>query len=216
MNCIDTEKLSFSYPGNIAVFRNLDFSITCGEKAGIVGPNGSGKSTLFMLLGGLLPPSSGSIRLWGEEMKNPDDFVLARRKIGYLFQDPEDQLFCPTVEEDIAFTLLNRGVSRKEALEKADAFCDVLRIGHLKKRVPFHLSWGQKKLVALAGVLVSEPELLILDEPTDGLDEKTIRLVAERLKNLNSTLLVASHDRGFLNGICDTHYPVTGDGTGCR
>lgn len=210
MNCIDARKLCFSYPGNIDVFRNLDFSIACGEKAGIVGPNGSGKSTLFLLLTGLLAPSSGRLCLWGKNMNTADDFRQARSRTGYLFQDPEDQLFCPTVEEDIAFALLNRGIPRQQALEKVEEWCDLLKIGHLRKRVPFHLSWGQKKLVALAGVLVTEPELLLLDEPTDGIDSTAAGLITTQLRQFPSTLLLATHDRKLLDSVCRHTFRLTG------
>ncbi len=208
MNCIVTQNLCFSYPGKIEVFRNLDLSVACGEKAGVIGSNGSGKSTLFLLLAGLLAPSAGDIALWGKNMRTMDDFKAMRTKIGFLFQDPEDQLFCPTVEEDIAFALLNREVSRKEAQEKVERISDVLEIGHLAKRIPFHLSWGQKKLVALAGVLVMETELMILDEPTDGLDRKAGERIIDHLKSFDCTVLVSSHDPGFLDGICDSRYSL--------
>ncbi|PWW83330.1 ABC transporter [Prosthecochloris marina] len=209
MNCITVENLSFSYPGHVEVFNGLSLSIVNGEKAGIRAPNGSGKSTLFLLLAGLLKPASGSISLWGKAMQTPDEFRKTRLKIGLLFQDPDDQLFLPTVEEDIAFALLNRGISREDARQKVDALCDTFQIAHLKKRVPFHLSWGQKRLVSLAGTLVTEPDLLMLDEPTAGIDDTVIETILNYLEGFRGTMLVSSHDRNFLDRICTSRYLLT-------
>lgn len=209
MNCITVHNLSFSYPGHIEVFNDLNFSVVNGEKAGITGPNGSGKSTLLLLLMGLLKKESGSINLWGKSVETPDDFRKARLKTGFLFQDPDDQLFLPTVEEDIAFALLNRGISRENAREKVDTLCETFRIGHLKKRIPFHLSWGQKRLVSLAGVLVTEPDLLMLDEPTAGVDEHVIEIILSYLDSFRGTVLVSSHDKVFLDSICTSRYILT-------
>lgn len=206
MNCITVNNLSFSYPGHVKVFNDLNFSVVNGEKAGITGPNGSGKSTLLMLLMGLLKKESGSINLWGKSVETQDDFRKARLKTGFLFQDPDDQLFLPTVEEDIAFALLNRGISRENAREKVDTLCETFRIGHLKKRIPFHLSWGQKRLVSLAGVLVTEPDLLLLDEPTAGVDDRVIETILAYLKGFRGTVLVSSHDKVFLDSICTSRY----------
>ncbi len=209
MNCITVNSLSFSYPGPVEVFRDLNISIGNGEKAGITAPNGSGKSTLFLLLMGLVKPESGNISLWEKTVKTPRDFRNARLKSGFLFQDPDDQLFLPTVEEDIAFALLNRGMTRENAREKVDRLCEIFRIGHLKKRVPFHLSWGQKRLVSLAGVLVTEPDLLMLDEPTAGVDDLVTGIILDYLDSFSGTLLVSSHDREFLDRICTSHYHLT-------
>ena len=209
MNCITVHNLSFYYPGHIEVFNDLNFSVVNAEKAGITGPNGSGKSTLLLLLMGLLKKESGSINLWGKSVETPDDFRKARLKTGFLFQDPDDQLFLPTVEEDIAFALLNRGISRENAREKVDTLCETFRIGHLKKRIPFHLSWGQKRLVSLAGVLVTEPELLLLDEPAAGVDDEVIDIIINYLDSFRGTVLVSSHDKVFLDSICTSRYILT-------
>ncbi len=209
MTCISVTNLCFNYPGQVEVFNNLNMGITNGEKAGITAPNGSGKSTLFLLLMGLLEPDSGSISLWGRNILSAKDFREARLKTGFLFQDPDDQLFLPTVEEDIAFALLNRGVSREEAITKVDRICETFDIGHLKKRVPFHLSWGQKRLVSLAGVLVTEPELLLLDEPTAGVDDEVIDIILDFLENFRGTVVISSHDKRFLDRLCTSRYTLT-------
>lgn len=209
MKCITVRDLNFSYPGNIDVFRDLNLCIDVGEKAGISAPNGTGKSTLFLLLTGLLKAQSGTLSLWESTVTKETDFKKARLKTGLLFQDPDDQLFLPTVEEDIAFALLNRGQSRQEAGKKVDMLCKQFGIEHLKKRVPFHLSWGQKRLVSLAGVLVTEPELLLLDEPTAGVDDKVIEIIQTCIENHTGTMLVSSHDKHFLEKTCTTRYHLT-------
>lgn len=209
MNCIVVRNLHFSYPGNVDVFRDLNLSIDAGERAGITAPNGTGKSTLFLLLTGLLRAQSGTISLWNKTAANEKDFREARLRTGLLFQDPDDQLFLPTVEEDIAFALLNRGLSRQQAGKHVDRLCEQFGIEHLKKRVPFHLSWGQKRLVSLAGVLVTEPELLLLDEPTAGVDDNVIEILQAYLENHTGTMLVSSHDKSFLESICSSRYHLT-------
>lgn len=209
MTCVSVKNLHFAYPGQVEVFNNLNLSITNRERAGITAPNGSGKSTLFLLLMGLLEPRSGSISLWGKNIVSAKEFREARLKTGFLFQDPDDQLFLPTVEEDIAFALLNRGVSREEAIKKVDRLCEIFHIGHLKKRVPFHLSWGQKRLVSLAGVLVTEPELLLLDEPTAGADDEVIDIILDYLEDFRGTMLISSHDKKFLDRLCTNRYILT-------
>lgn len=206
MNCIIVNNLSFSYPGHVEVFKDLNLAIADGEKAGITSPNGSGKSTLLLLLMGLLKPQSGSISLWGKTVSTANEFRKARLNTGFLFQDPDDQLFLPTVEEDIAFALLNRGISRENAREKVDTLCETFHIGHLKKRIPFHLSWGQKRLVSLAGILVAEPELLLLDEPTAGVDEGVVRIILDYLEGFSGTMFISSHDKAFLDRICTSRY----------
>ena len=209
MICISVENLYFSYPSQVEVFNNLNFRINEGEKAGITAPNGSGKSTLFLLLMGLLKPSSGTISLWSKTVATADEFRKARVKTGFLFQDPDDQLFLPTVEEDIAFALLNRGMPREDAHMKVEKLCDAFGIGHLKNRVPFHLSWGQKRLVSLAGVLVTEPDLLLLDEPTAGVDKEVIDTILDYLEGFSGTMLVSSHDKAFLDQLCTSRYTLT-------
>ena len=209
MTCISVNNLHFSYPGNVEVFNNLNLCIADGERAGITAPNGSGKSTLFLLLMGLLKPESGSISLWKKNLTTAEEFRTARLRTGFLFQDPDDQLFLPTVEEDIAFALLNRGISRDEAGIKVDRFCETFGIGHLKKRVPFHLSWGQKRLVSLAGTLVTEPELLLLDEPTAGVDDRVIETILAYLEGFSGTMLISSHDKEFLDRLCTSRYILT-------
>ncbi|MBO8093129.1 MAG: ABC transporter ATP-binding protein [Prosthecochloris sp.] len=215
MNCLQIKELDFSYPGERRVFQNLNLCMKNGEKAALTGSNGSGKSTLLRLLTGLLKPRSGSITLWGKEMTSEKRFRDARRRTGLMFQDPDDQLFCPSVEEDIAFTLLNHGMAHREAAEKVDEICRILGITHLRKLVPFHLSWGQKRLVSLAGILVTEPELLLLDEPTAGADDELTAALLEYMRQFNGTLLVSSHDIRFIEQLCSSRYHISNGSISC-
>ncbi|MFN3535066.1 MAG: energy-coupling factor ABC transporter ATP-binding protein, partial [Desulfatiglandales bacterium] len=176
----------------------VELSVGSGERIGLIGPNGSGKTTLFLCIMGLLKPSSGKISLFGKEMRSERDFRWARRRIGLLFQDPDDQLFCPTVLEDVAFGPLNLGKSPKEAEEIARKTLSFLGLEGLEDRLTYRLSGGEKKLVSMATVLSMEPELLLLDEPTNGLDEETYERIVEILNGLNLTCVFISHDVDFL------------------
>ncbi|MBF0585375.1 ABC transporter ATP-binding protein [Prosthecochloris sp. N3] len=209
MNCLEIHQLNFSYPGGRRVFRDLNLSVQSGEKAALTGANGAGKSTLFQLLTGLLKPQSGSIVAWGKTVASEEEFRQMRRRTGLMFQDPDDQLICPSVEEDIAFTLLNHGMPPREVAGKVDEICRKLGLAALKTRVPFHLSWGQKQLVSLAGILVTEPQLLLLDEPTAGADDHLKSLMLDHLQQFTGTLLVSSHDSDFLERLCSSAYHIS-------
>ena len=156
------ENVYFHYPDGITVFSGLDFTLNRGERIGIKGANGSGKTTFLYLIMGLLKPQRGKIIIWGKERETEEDFSELRRRIGFVFQDPDDQLFSPTVEEDIAFGPLNMGKSVEETEEIVNEVCNKLEINELKERITSKLSWGQKRLVSLAGVLAMKPEILSL------------------------------------------------------
>jgi cobalt/nickel transport system ATP-binding protein len=206
MEVIKLEKIWFEYQEGIRVFEGLDLSLMRGERVGIVGPNGSGKTTFFSLLMGLKIPQKGDVCLFGKRCSGEEDFKSARKKIGYLFQDPDDQVFCPTVLEDIAFGPLNLGVDPVAAVKRSRDIAGELGIAHLAERISTRLSWGQKKLVALAGVLAMEPEILILDEPTASIDDNIIDFITKYLRGLKCSMLITSHDRKFLNDICGEIY----------
>ncbi len=162
------------------VLAGASLRIEAGERVALIGPNGAGKSTLLHLLVGLIQPSAGGVWAFGRERSRESDFHEVRARAGLLFQDSEDQLFCPTVLEDLAFGPLNLGRSRQQAREDALRVLDRLGLGGYEARVPHRLSAGEKRLVALGTVLAMDPEVLLLDEPTNGLDAAT----AERLTGL--------------------------------
>ncbi|MFW2331802.1 MAG: energy-coupling factor ABC transporter ATP-binding protein [Nitrospinota bacterium] len=205
---MDLSEIKFDYNQNISVFNNLNFELKSNEKVGILGSNGSGKSTLLELMVGLLKPQNGVIELWGKRQLEESDFKVSRRRIGFLFQDPDDQLFCPTVEEDIAFGPLNLQLDYDLILSRINEVSARLNINLLRKRIPFDLSLGQKKLVALAGILVMEPDILILDEPTASLDEALLETIADYLKESKCAMVIASHNRNFLNTLCNKLYQI--------
>jgi len=205
---IEIEGVAFAYPGGRTVLEGIDFSVSRGERVGILGPNGSGKTTLFHIIMGLIQPQSGSMRIFGKEIKTEKDFFEVRRRIGYLFQNSEDQLFCPTVMEDVAFGPLNLGRSPAEAKEIALKTLEALGIPDFGTRISHKLSHGEKKLVALASVLAMDPEVLILDEPTAGLDAGTRDRLAEILQRIDMTLVIASHEMDFLTRMAGIFYAL--------
>jgi len=203
---IGLKGIHYEYPGAIKVFEGLDLSLKDGQRIGIIGANGSGKTTLFSLLMGLCYPQKGNIFLFDKACTEEKDFVQARRRIGYLFQDPDDQVFCPTVEEDIAFGPLNLGERLEDVKRQTQEILRELGIKALQKRITTRLSWGQKRLVSLAGVLAMNPEVLILDEPTASIDDNVIKKITQYLKSTDYSLLIASHDRQFLEDLCPDIY----------
>ncbi|WP_020585522.1 energy-coupling factor ABC transporter ATP-binding protein [Desulfobacter curvatus] len=200
------ENISFSYPGRGRVLDNLSLEINKGDRIGLVGPNGSGKTTLFHIIMGLLSPYSGTIEFFGKPVKTPNDFKEVYKKVGLLFQDADDQLFSPTVLEDVAFGPLNLGKSKSEARNIAQYTLDRLGIAHFEDRVTHKLSGGEKRLVALATVLSMEPELLLLDEPSTGLDEKIKATLVEVLNRLELSYILISHESDFMSQIADTMF----------
>ncbi len=192
------ERVGFAYPGQEPVLREISLSLRAGEKLGLVGDNGSGKTTLLHLIMGLLRPDEGRVILFGRPMLAEADFAPLRGRIGLLFQDADDQLFCPTVLEDVAFGPLNQGKSREQAEKIARRTLERLGIGALAERVAHQLSGGEKKMAALAAVLAMEPAVLLLDEPTTGLDFHTRQRLLELLAGLDLAMLLISHEYDFL------------------
>jgi len=193
---------SFAYPFEEPVLKNISFSISKGEMVSVLGANGCGKSTLLKIFAGLLCPQEGVFNAFGnnitEELLLEDKFSKQyHQKIGFIFQDSDVQLFCSTAEEEIAFGLLQLGISEAEVKERICDVINLLNIEHLKDKPPFKLSGGEKKKVAIAAVLAMNPEILILDEPTNGLDPRTQRWLAELLTSLGSagkTLITSTHN----------------------
>ena len=187
-------QIRFDYPDR-AVFSQVDFDLHVGERVALVGPNGAGKSTLMQLMVGLHRPAAGRIEAFGRERCCEADFREVRARAGLLFQDSDDQLFCPTVLEDVAFGPLNLGRSQDEAAAIAHATLGELGLADFTERVTHRLSGGEKRLVALATVLAMQPEVLLLDEPTNGLDEGTERRLLDHLEALPMAMVFVSHDR---------------------
>ena len=195
---IRLEDITFAYPSGRQALEKVNFDFVRGQRLGLIGPNGSGKTTLLQIIMGLLRPSSGSIELFGKPIHTEEDFREAREKIGFLFQNADDQLFSPTVIEDIAFGPLNQGKTPEEAREMSLKTLDVLNLKGFEERLTHRLSGGEKKLISLATVLVMDPQVLLLDEPTTGLDESTVVRIIEILKYLDISCIIVSHEYDFL------------------
>jgi cobalt/nickel transport system ATP-binding protein len=196
---IELCNVTFSYPGApCPIFQDFNYQVLPGKHIGLVGPNGCGKTTLLHLMMGLLRPQVGNIRIFGQEVTTEKDFVKVRQQVGLLFQNPDDQLFCPTVLEDVAFGPLNLGHSAAAAIDIARATMARLGLAGFEDRVTYKLSGGEKKLVSLATVLAMAPRLLLLDEPTAGLDEATKHRLIHILNDLDVACLIVSHENDFL------------------
>ena len=180
------------------------------EKIAIVGSNGSGKSTLLKIIAGLINPSSGYIEDNQEKMNNLKDFSKYRSDIGYLPQDVTNHFLCPTVIEDVIFSLRAKGVSKEEALIQGEEILKELKITHLKDRVIFDLSGGEQKIVALAGLLILKPKILLLDEPTNALDEQSEKRIVEILNSIKKSMIIVSHHRSFIDSLVSKVYRLDG------
>jgi len=185
------------------ILDRLDFTLESGQRIAVTGSVGAGKPSLLHIIMGLIKPQSGHIELFGEERLNEKDFQKIRGRAGLLFQDSEDQLFCPTVLEDVCFGPLNQGRGRTEAATAARKVLESLGIAKLAHRVIPRLSGGEKKLTALAGLLVMNPEILLLDEPTAGLDDATRNLMIKELLKLDAAIMMISHDRIFIDALAE-------------
>lgn len=197
---IETRDLVFGYRQDANIIDHLNLSLFKGETVALTGPNGAGKTTLGKLLTGILKPSAGKCYLFGEdEGKIP----LSRigQRVGYCFQNPEQQLFATSVEKEIAFGLKYRGASAEHITRITEYLLNLFEIEHLRHVFPYNLSWGEKRRVALAASLALEPEYLVLDEPTSGLDEERIEILNQVLKRLRDNgigMLLISHNQNFI------------------
>lgn len=206
MPLIDLRDIHFAYPGLDPVLEGASMQLAPGERLALIGPNGAGKSTLLKIIMGLLAPTSGSVAAFGQIRRQESDFHEVRRRIGLVFQDADDQLFCPTVAEDVAFGPLNLGRSKEEALAIVDQILARLGLLHLRDRVTHKLSGGEKRLVTLATVLAMEPDVLILDEPTNALDPDNYARLVDILRSLDQAVLLVSHDPDFRKEITSGGY----------
>ena len=196
---IATQDLTFQYPHQAPTLTNISLSIQKGQRVGIIGHNGCGKTTLFMLLCGVLTPTAGSISLLNKPVE-PGQF---RPEIGMLFQDPDDQLFSPTVREDIAFGPENMGLSSESVAQRVDEALLTPGMDFLADRTPHHLSGGEKQMVAIASLLAMQPQVVLYDEPTASLDMRTRRRLISFLQHSTETMLISSHDLEFVLDVCD-------------
>jgi len=192
------DNVSFSYAPDRPVLSGCDLHLAPGERVGLIGPTGSGKTTLLALIVGLVRPTSGIIEVLGKVRTREVDFQEIRGPVGLLFQDADDQLFCPTVAEDVAFGPLNLGGGRAEVHRVVADVLGSLGLAGYEERITYKLSGGERRLVALATVLAMRPKVLLLDEPTSGLDEPSADRVTSILAGLPQAMLVVSHDRSFL------------------
>ena len=186
--------------------KDLFFELRDKERIGLIGPNGSGKTTLFHVIMGLLRPLSGKIEIFGHPVRDERDFRPVRQRIGLLFQDADDQLFSPTVLEDVAFGPLNQGKSVKEAKNIASETLISLGLKGFESRITHKLSGGEKKLVSLATVLAMKPKVLLLDEPTTGLDSETTERIIGILKDIDISYVFISHNMDFIAQTTDKIY----------
>lgn len=192
---IRVRNLHYEYPDSGPVLHGIDFDLAPGESVALLGPNGSGKTTFALHLNGILM-GRGDVQVAGITV-NPSTLEDVRQKVGFVFQSAENQLFLPTVLEDVMFGLLNQGVPATDASRQAHAMLASLHLDSFAQRNPFHLSAGEKRRAALAGVLVMQPELLILDEPTTFLDPPGVRELARLLNQQSMARLIITHDSRF-------------------
>ncbi|USR89846.1 energy-coupling factor ABC transporter ATP-binding protein [Phormidium yuhuli AB48] len=196
---LSLDQVVFAYPDVPCVLNEITLNIQPGERLGVIGPNGAGKTTLFLTICGVLRPSSGAVRLFGKRVI-PGEF---RPEVGLVFQNPNDQLFCPSVWDDVAFGVENLGYGEAEVAERVTQTLEQLGILEYRDRPPHHLSGGQKRMVAIAGVLAMQPQLILYDEPSANLDLRSRRRLIEFLHQASQTLIIASHDLELILELCD-------------
>ncbi|PKR54522.1 energy-coupling factor ABC transporter ATP-binding protein [Thalassospira marina] len=193
--------ICFSFDGSKRILDNANFTLQPGERVALTGPNGAGKTTLFHIMMGLRKADSGTVNILDNTCKSEQDFAAIRGHVGLLFQDSDDQLFCPTVIEDVAFGPLNLGATDADALAISHKTLADLGLDGFENRITHHLSGGEKRLVALATVLAMKPEILLLDEPTTGLDDAVETRLTAILQSLPQAMVIISHNHAFLKQV---------------
>ena len=198
---VEVRDLSFAYPDGTEALRGISFRVEHGEAVALVGGNGAGKSTLLLHLNGCLPTRHGEVRI-GDTLLTRETAALARRAIGMVFQDPDDQLFMPTVAEDVAFGPLNAGLPPDQVEQLVLSALERVGMAHLQDRPPYRLSAGEKRAVAIATVLAMAPDILVMDEPSSHLDPRARRRLIELLRSFEHTRIVATHDLELVVEVC--------------
>jgi cobalt/nickel transport system ATP-binding protein len=203
MNALEISHLNYRYPDGTEALKDICFEVAPGECMALLGPNGSGKSTLLLHLNGLLPakPSGEAVRVLGETVRR-ENLAEIRRQVGLVFQDPDDQLFCPTVAEDVAFGPRQLSLSDAEVARRVQTTLQQVGLSGFENRATHHLSQGEKRRVCLAGVLACEPSVLVMDEPTSDLDPRGRREFKALLKSLPVTKIIATHDLDLAVELC--------------
>ncbi|AEV83334.1 cobalt ABC transporter ATP-binding protein [Actinoplanes sp. SE50] len=204
MTALRITGLHYSYPDGRAALRGVDLTLAAGERVALLGPNGAGKTTLVLHLNGILHGGGGQVEVSGLPVTPGDRAAIAevRRRVGIVFQDPDDQLFMPSVAEDVAFGPANCGVRGAELEARVDEALRAVGMAEHRDQVPHHLSFGQRRRVAVATVLAMRPEILVLDEPSSNLDPASRRELAEILESLPVTLLMVTHDLPYALELC--------------
>ena len=212
INSLVIEDLAFAYPdGNQALF-GVNLKVKRGERVALLGPNGAGKTTLILHLNGILNSGHGRVFVADKlvDSKDIDGLKQIRSKIGIVFQDPDDQLFMPTVGEDVAFGPYNMGIRGAELDKAVDEALALVHMSEFKERPPHHLSFGQRRRVAVATVLAMKPEILVLDEPSSNLDPAGRRELAEILRSLDVTIVMVTHDLPYAFELCERSVILSG------
>ena len=195
---LEVKNIKYSYDTNYQALKGVSLKVEKGEMVALLGKNGAGKSTLFLHLNGIFRPDEGKVIIDGEELKYDKKSLLKfRQKVGIVFQNPDDQIFAPTVEEDVAFGPLNLGLPMEEVQDRVEQALVRVGMSGYEKTAPHHLSGGQKKRVAIAGILAMRPEIMVLDEPTAGLDPQGVVDLSILLRELNDegiTIIISTHD----------------------
>lgn len=202
INMVELEHLTFSYDGNREVLSDISFHLKQGESVGLIGANGAGKSTLLKILTGLLADYKGLVRIGGLDV-NKKNLAAVRKKTGYVFQDSESQLFLSTIYEDVAFGPRNYGYSGEELEKRVSNALQQVHMEELKDRPIYRMSGGQKKLAAIATILAMEPEILLFDEPSVGLDPKNRRNLINIVNQIKGLKIIASHDLDMIFDTCE-------------
>jgi len=199
---VAAEGLTYTYPDSTCGIEDIGFRITHGESVAIVGANGAGKSTLLLHLNGCLTPMHGTVRI-GDYPLTKQNLQAVRRSVGMVFQDPDDQLFMPTVFDDVAFGPLNLGLLPGEVEQRVTAALERVNAAHLRKRTPYKLSGGEKRAVAIATVLAMSPDILVMDEPSSNLDPLSRMRLIDLLRTFEHTKIIATHDLDLALAVCE-------------